>query len=80
VRDHRQVEVTLSWPTTMSLNERIIRSKRCIPSFQALSALQLRDHFVDADSIRLDRMPFADALELKKAVEEAGLVLELKIA
>lgn len=80
VRDHRQVEVFLSWPTTMSFNERIIRSKRCIPSFHALSALQLRDHFVDVDSVRLDAMPLADALELKKAVEAVGLVLELKIA
>jgi|SRR5215510_10256048 len=80
VRDYRQVEVTLSWPTTMPINERIVRSKRCIPSFHALSALDLRDHFADVDSVRLDRMSFADALELKKAVEEVGLVLEFKIA
>ena len=80
VRDHRLVEVTLSWPMTMPVNERIIRSKRCIPSFRALSALQLRHHFQGVSFIRLDPMPFADALELKKAVEETGLVLEVKAA
>jgi hypothetical protein len=80
VRDHRLAEVNLSWPTTMPVNERIIKSQRCIPSFQALSALQLRGRFAGVDCIRLDRMPYANALELKKVVEETGLVLEVKIA
>lgn len=78
VHDHRQAEITLSWPSTMPLNERIIRSRNCIPSFSALSALQMRERFLGVDSIPLGRMPLANALELKKAVEQVGFILSVK--
>lgn len=78
IQDHRLVEVTLSWEKTLPLNERIIRAKRCVPLFSAIPAMEMRAQFLNVDSIYLDRMPFATALELKGEVEKAGLVLEVQ--
>jgi hypothetical protein len=77
VRDHRQVQVTLSWPATMPVNERIMQSKRCIPSFRTRPATQLREYFLgEVDALHLGAMPLANALELRKTVEKHGLILD----
>lgn len=79
VRDYRQTKLTLSWPSQMKLNDRIIRAKRCIPAFKSMAALQLRNQFADIKALQLGAMPLANALELKKEVESEGLSLDVRI-
>lgn len=72
VRDKRMAHVTVSWPATMSLNERILKAQQCIPNFRTIPALKLHAQLAGLMLFDLGHIPVANALELKQLVEREG--------
>lgn len=78
VRDSRMVGAVLTWPATLSLNERVLRVRRCVPRFHEVPALDVRSQLAGAKVLELGRMPLADAHELRLNAEAEGLTVEIR--
>lgn len=78
VRDFRHRDVVVAWPAGWQLNEVVIRGKRCMPEFANVPALQLHQRLRDMRDLVFRRIPLADALELKQAIEMQGFSVVIR--
>ncbi|MEZ0387205.1 MAG: hypothetical protein ACAI34_09075, partial [Verrucomicrobium sp.] len=70
--------LAVSWPEKWRLNDIVIYSKRCIPDFAAMSALDLRQHLQGQREITITRTPLANAMELQQEIEAHGFFVDIR--
>jgi hypothetical protein len=80
VRDRRLRTLVVSWPAEWRLNDVVIRSKRCIPDFATISALELHQHLQHQRQIIITPISLADGLELRQAIETHGFSVNIRNA
>jgi hypothetical protein len=56
----------------------VIRSKRCIPNYANLSALDLHQRLQNQQRIMISPIPLANAVELKQAIETHGFFVNIR--
>jgi hypothetical protein len=77
VRDTRLRTMVISWPAAWHLNDVVIRSKRCIPGFTSLGALELHQRLKGHHHITAGSLPLANALELQQVIEVHGFSVRI---
>jgi hypothetical protein len=77
VRDSRPGHLTLTWPSSWSLNELVMAAKRSIPHYRSVSALDLRDQLATFRSISITDLSYLDALELVPLLSQQGFTTAL---
>lgn len=77
VRDRRQSRLVLTWPTSWTLNDVVMASKRGIPHYARFSALELRRILEPLRSIVISDLPYLNALELLPQLQQNGFTTNL---